>query len=141
MVDHSHLRMVGGQPVGDRARAVLRPVVDGDDLEFVGQPGQLGERLVNERLDVLSLVVGRKEEGQAGDAVGHGPIMYHNNVGALAGHEMRRSGAHQPCTTPQYTPQALIRMESTTRPTVHQRRPYRLRASATRITANGAKSL
>src|SRR3954468_11828566 len=96
--------MVGGQPVGDRARAVLRPVVDGDDLEFVGQPGQLGERLVNERLDVLSLVVDRKEEGQAGDAFAHGPIMYHNNVAALAGHETADPALTSPVRRPSTHP-------------------------------------
>ena len=132
--------MLGGQPIGELGRGVAAAVVDGDDLELVGQRGQHLERLGDDRLDVLGLVVGGKEERQRRDArslgghcgdLGHGRI-----IGAS-----RLGDGHQPRVTPQYTPQALITIDAATSATVHQRTPKRAMASVTRISANGAKSL
>ena len=66
VVDRAHdVRVLGRQAVRDGAGAVRAAVVDADDLEPLGQPGQLRERLRDERLDVLGLVVGREEVAQA----------------------------------------------------------------------------
>ena len=56
------------QRVGEGRRAVLRAVVDRDDLERVGEGRQRLERLLHEALEVGLLVVGREEVGQARDA-------------------------------------------------------------------------
>ena len=54
--------------VSDGRRRVLRAVVDGDDLERVGEGRQGLERLGDERLEVRLLVVCREEVRQARDA-------------------------------------------------------------------------
>jgi hypothetical protein len=62
MVDGSHdTRMPVRELVGDLGGSVARPVVDGDDLERLGNPGQRREGLVDETLEIRLLVVGRKE--------------------------------------------------------------------------------
>ena len=58
----------GGQRVGDGRGGVARAVIDGDDLERVGEGRQRLERLLDEALEVGLLVVGREEVGQARDA-------------------------------------------------------------------------
>jgi hypothetical protein len=60
------------QAVRDRGGRVLRAVVDGDDLEAVGERRQGVERLQHERLEVRLLVVGREEVGEGRNA-GRGP--------------------------------------------------------------------
>jgi hypothetical protein len=47
--------------VRDLLGPVLRPVVDGDDLELVGDRGQRRERLRHQALEVGLLVVRREE--------------------------------------------------------------------------------
>ena len=54
--------------VGDRRGPVARAVVDGDDLERLGERRQDRQRLLDEALEVGLLVVGREEVRQAGDA-------------------------------------------------------------------------
>ena len=44
--DADDVRVLGREPVRDLGRPVLRPVVDGDDLELLGDPRQGLERLV-----------------------------------------------------------------------------------------------
>ena len=66
----NHTGMLGGEPVRDGARAIGAAIVDRDDLESLGQDGQLLQRLCDELLDVLGLIVGREEVAQAIDAVG-----------------------------------------------------------------------
>ena len=62
-----HARMLGSEPVGDLAGPVPRPVVDGDDLELVGERRERRQRLLHEALEVRLLVVGREEVRQARD--------------------------------------------------------------------------
>ena len=50
-------------------------------------------------------------------------------------------GRHHPRVTPQYTPQALTAIDAATSPTDIQPTPSRAMPRATRIVANGAKSL
>ena len=57
-----------GEPVGDGPGPVAAAVVDADDLEPVGQRRQRRERLLDEPLDVLGLVVRREEVAQLRDA-------------------------------------------------------------------------
>ena len=56
------------QAFGNLQRGVAAAVVDGNDLELVRERRQLLERLGDERLDVLGLVVRGKEVGQRRDA-------------------------------------------------------------------------
>ena len=67
VVNDPELRVRGGEPVGDLGSRVGAAVVDGDDLEFVGKLRQRRQRFSNERLDVVGLVVRRKEERQRRD--------------------------------------------------------------------------
>ncbi len=62
MVHGTYLGMARGELIGQTWRGVLAAVVDGNDLELVGQSRQDLERLGDERLDVLCLVVRREEE-------------------------------------------------------------------------------
>ena len=65
-------RMRSREFVGDGRRPVAGAVVDGDDLERVGEAGQDGEGFLDEALQVGLLVVGGEEVRQARDARGRG---------------------------------------------------------------------
>ena len=79
--------------VGERLRAVARAVVDGDDLERLGDGRQALERLLDEALDVRLLVVGREEvrQGDAGAAWGRGAVI--SRARGPTTRESGRSGA------------------------------------------------
>ena len=92
MVDDADDVGVGGRErVGEGRRAVLRAVVDRDDLERVGQGRQGLERLVDEALEVGLFVVGREEVGQARDSGGAGAWV--SDIRGLYGREPRRTCA------------------------------------------------
>ena len=61
-------RVPRGQLVGQHARPVAGAVIDGDDLERLGDRRETFERLLDEALDVRLLVVGREEVGEAYNA-------------------------------------------------------------------------
>ena len=74
-------RVPRGQLVGQHARPVAGAVIDGDDLERLGDRRETFERLLDEALDVRLLVVGREEVGEACNArrgasrVGHSAVL------------------------------------------------------------------
>ena len=83
-----------GQGVSDRRRRVLRAVVDGDDLERVGQGRQRLERLADESLEVRLFVVGREEVGQARDSGRRGRLgIEHPRI-------VRAASPPRPCAGP-----------------------------------------
>ena len=72
MDDPHDVRVGGREPVGDLGRPVGRPVVDGDDLEPLGDPRQGLERLLDQPLEVRLLVVGGEEVREPRHEVGGG---------------------------------------------------------------------
>lgn len=73
VVDGAHdIRVGGGQPISDLRGAIAAAVVDGNDLEPLGEGRHDGQGLRHQWLDVVGLVVGRKEVGQLG--VSHGRV-------------------------------------------------------------------
>jgi hypothetical protein len=61
-VEHTHLVELRGQPVGDLAGAVGRPVVDHEHGVLQTRRRELGQRRAHDGLDVLGLVVGREDQ-------------------------------------------------------------------------------
>src|SRR6185437_241953 len=61
LVDHPHVRMLGGQAVQARRGLIRRAVVDEDQLEPVGWHG-LPQQRRDARLDVLARVVDRYDD-------------------------------------------------------------------------------
>ena len=80
VMNNPDARVRGRQSVRDPGRRVAAAVVDGDDLELVGERGQHFERLGDERLDVLGFVVRGEEVGKRTNA---GPI---GGLGSDVGH-------------------------------------------------------
>jgi hypothetical protein len=69
VVDRSDdARVAVGQLVGDRRCAVVRTIVDDEDLERLGEDRERLEGFVDEALEVGLLVVGREEVRELGDA-------------------------------------------------------------------------
>ena len=86
------VRVPLGERLGDAGRGVARAVVDGDDLERLGQARQGGQRLLDQALEVGFLVVRREEVGEPRDAVGRserrsrsGVPARHDDAGQVAG--------------------------------------------------------
>jgi hypothetical protein len=93
-------RMGLGQAVRDRRRGVTRTVVDGDDLELIGQGRQGDERLLDQRLEVRLLVVGREEvrqprPGRPDGATAAGRGMGRRSPGARSPSTRSRLGRRQ----------------------------------------------
>jgi hypothetical protein len=59
--------MVDGERANDLGRRVGRAVVDDDDLVGLGDGGERGRRLLEERPDVLRLVVGGEDATEQPD--------------------------------------------------------------------------
>ena len=59
--NYPHARVVLGDVTGNRGRVIGRPVIDNDDLKVVGNTRQVLQRVADHSLDVLRLVVARKE--------------------------------------------------------------------------------
>jgi hypothetical protein len=69
VVDGAHdARVGGGQLIGEGLGPIARAIVDGDDLERLGDAREAVEGFGDEPLDVGLLVVGRKEVRQARDS-------------------------------------------------------------------------
>ena len=130
VVDDPHdVGMGFGEPVRQLGGPVATAVVDRDDLEGLGERRQDLQRLGDEGLDVLRLVVGGEEVGERGDP---------RACGGDVGHRDSIWEGHQPSRMPHQTPQALMRIEATTSATVHHRTPSLAMAIVTSTRANGA---
>ena len=70
MVDDTDAWILGREPIGDLAGAVLRRVIDDDHLEVVGVCRHGRERLAHDGLDIPLLVVRREEHREGRKSCG-----------------------------------------------------------------------
>ena len=101
MHDAHDVRVPGRERVGEVRRPVAGAVVDGDDLERIGQARQCGEGLIDQRFEVGLLVMGREEIGETRDPVGQREARVHDGRAGRLGHV---PGSRRPTTRLTLTP-------------------------------------